>query len=216
MAFPLLLSFFISSCLMAMSPGPDNIFLLTQAVRHGRRVGFAIIAGLCTSLCVHTSIVALGLAGILRQSPIFYLLLCLLGASYLLFLSWNVFKAPPLVVDTRATKLPPSAPQKSLWSAYRQGFLMNISNPKIIFFFIFITQPFIRPEQGHVAVQYIIMGALMILSTIIIFGLICIGAEQVGRYMQKQPQAQRWFNRISAFILGGLAIYLIISAIAQA
>ena len=62
--------FFFSALLLSLSPGPDNIFVLTQSIRLGARAGLAITLGLCTGLLVHTMIVAFGVAAMIQTQPL--------------------------------------------------------------------------------------------------------------------------------------------------
>ncbi|WP_457577633.1 LysE family translocator, partial [Desulfomarina sp.] len=80
--------FFTASVLLALTPGPDNLFVLTQAAQGGRAAGFGVTLGLCTGLLVHTSAVALGVAAIFQASALAFSLLKYIGAAYLLYLAF--------------------------------------------------------------------------------------------------------------------------------
>lgn len=82
-----LITFFMASILLGLAPGPDNIFVLTQAALHGKRSGLTIMLGLCTGLIVHTIAVALGVALVFQTSVIAFSVLKFIGASYLLYLA---------------------------------------------------------------------------------------------------------------------------------
>ena len=77
-------TFFMASILLALAPGPDNIFVLTQAALRGKIAGLAVTLGLCTGLIVHTTAVAVGVAAIFRTSAVAFTVLKSLGACYLL------------------------------------------------------------------------------------------------------------------------------------
>lgn len=81
--------FFVTSLLLALSPGPDNTFVLLQSALLGRSAGLKIVAGLCTGLIFHTLAIALGLAALLATIPGAFRVLTLLGAFYLLYLAWQ-------------------------------------------------------------------------------------------------------------------------------
>ncbi|MEX0615235.1 MAG: LysE family transporter, partial [Methylophaga sp.] len=83
-----LLPFVVASALLAIAPGPDNIFVLTQSTLYGKRSGILITLGLCTGLIFHTCLVALGVATLLQTSGWAFAVLKVLGASYLLYLAW--------------------------------------------------------------------------------------------------------------------------------
>ena len=61
-------TFFLASVLLALTPGPDNVFVLVHATQHGARSGLLVVLGLCSGLLFHTAAVALGLAALLSAS----------------------------------------------------------------------------------------------------------------------------------------------------
>ena len=88
-----LVTFFLASCVLGAAPGPDNIFVLTQSALDGVRAGFVVVLGLCTGLLFHTAAVALGVAALLAASLLAFTVLKLVGAAYLLYLAYGVFRA---------------------------------------------------------------------------------------------------------------------------
>ena len=121
--------FLFAAVLLALSPGPDNLFVLTQSALHGRRVGWLITLGLCTGLLVHTTAVVIGVAALLRTSAVAFNILRVAGAAYLLWLAWQMW---------RATSLPAGNARPPLrnWQYYRRGIIMNVTNPKVTLFFL--------------------------------------------------------------------------------
>ena len=82
MNYEILISFILSVGVLAISPGPDNLFVLTQSVTYGRRYGLATIAGLMTGCIIHTSLVAFGVSIIIQQHPkIFISIIAVIGLS---------------------------------------------------------------------------------------------------------------------------------------
>ena len=75
---------------MAISPGPDNIFVLMQSVVHGKKYGLATIIGLMTGCIVHTTFVAVGISAIIKENNTIFLGIKILGAVYLLYLAYKV------------------------------------------------------------------------------------------------------------------------------
>ncbi len=86
-------TFFAASVILALAPGPDNIFVLTQSALHGKISGLWVTLGLCTGLVVHTTAVVLGVAVIFQVSAVAFTLLKVVGAGYLLYLAWHAFRA---------------------------------------------------------------------------------------------------------------------------
>ncbi len=84
----ILAAFFLASVLLALSPGPDNIFVLTQSALNGRLAGLVVTIGLCTGLIFHTLAVAFGVAVIFQTSAMAFFILKICGALCLLYLAW--------------------------------------------------------------------------------------------------------------------------------
>ena len=155
------LAFFTVALLLALSPGPDNLFVLVQSATGGRRAGFAVVAGLMLGVMVHTLAVALGLAAVFAASATAFTVLKLLGAAYLLYLAWGAWRAPAMLVasDAGAPAHPPPWPR-----LMARGVVMNLGNPKVLLFFLALLPQFVQPGQGPVAGQIVWFGALFILA----------------------------------------------------
>lgn len=197
-----LLVFFMASTLLALSPGPDNLFVLAQAAQRGKMAGIAVTGGLCTGLMVHTAAVALGVAAVFQASAVAFSLLKLIGAAYLLYLAWQSFRAG---ADTCGG---PQAAKLGFSRLYGRGIVMNITNPKVSLFFLAFLPQFTDPASGPLLPQILLLGLLFILSTILIFGAISILAGGFGARFRKSPRAQIILNRLAAFVFVGLAVKL--------
>lgn len=204
MTFASAFSFFIAASLLALLPGPDNLYVMAQSLRQGWRIGFMLILGLCSGLVVHTGIVALGATELLYRYHWIYLLINVFGACYLLYLAYLLFNAGAVTQTQQVSDMLKPA------QAYLRGVLMNLSNPKVILFFLSFTQPFIQMDRGNISVQYMQLALLMILATMLIFGAISVFADTLGSNLKKSARAQIIVNRISASILCVLSIYLLI------
>jgi len=123
------IAFFGVSCLLGITPGPDNIFVMVQSATYGKRAGMLVVLGLCTGLIGHTTAVALGLAAVFAASETAFLVLKMLGAAYLAYLAWGAFRAP---VSDGGADAAPSLPPRQL---YARGVVMNLTNPKVVFSF---------------------------------------------------------------------------------
>lgn len=197
-----LLTFFIASLLLALAPGPDNLFVLTQSALRGRSAGLAVTLGLCTGLVGHTTAVALGLAALFAASALAFTLLKLCGAGYLLWLAWQAWRA------SSTTALAMAEDRLSGWQLYRRGILMNITNPKVSIFFLAFLPQFADPSRGPITQQMLLLGAIFIVATILIFGGIALLAGMLGEWLTRSPGLQRVMNRITALLFVGLALKL--------
>lgn len=197
-----LLIFFMASVLLALTPGPDNLFVLAQAAQRGKLAGIAVTIGLCTGLLVHTAAVALGVAAIFQASALAFALLKYIGAGYLLYLAWQSLRAGAEGNGRQQTG------SLSFRRLYGRGIIMNVTNPKVSLFFLAFLPQFTDPVHGPLVPQIVLLGLLFILSTILIFGGISLLAGGIGARFRKSPKAQILLNRLAAGVFVALAVKL--------
>ncbi|BBO91319.1 LysE family translocator [Desulfosarcina ovata] len=194
--------FFMASILLALAPGPDNIFVLTQSALRGRVAGLLVTLGLCTGLIVHTTAVAFGVAVIFKASALAFTALKLFGAGYLLYLAWLIFRSSAETI---------AAGQRSELSyarLYRRGIIMNVTNPKVSIFFLAFLPQFADPARGSLTLQMLLLGGVFIVSTILVFGGIAFLAGSIGGWLNRSPRTQVIMNRLAGMVFVGLALKL--------
>ncbi|WP_024872599.1 LysE family translocator [Tolumonas lignilytica] len=196
------LLFLTASFILCLAPGPDNIFVLTQSMLRGSASGILVTLGLSTGLLVHTSAVALGVAVIFQQSLLAFTVLKLCGAAYLLYLAWGAFRAG--AGGLGASK----AISLNKLALYRRGIVMNITNPKVSIFFLAFLPQFTNPAKGHLTLQLLQLGAVFIICTLVVFGLISLLAGKLGNWFSQSPQAEIVMNRVAGSVFAALAIKL--------
>ena len=200
-----LIALFVASAALGIAPGPDNLFVLTQATLHGARAGLMVTLGLCTGLLFHTAAVTLGLAALIQASSFAFTVLKLAGAAYLLWLARQALRAG------NASAAP--APQAlSAAQYYRRGIVMNVANPKVSLFFLAFLPQFADPARGPLAPQLIVLGGVFIVATLLVFGAISLAAARLGKWLKRSPGAQTWLNRLAALIFVTLAARLALSS----
>jgi threonine/homoserine/homoserine lactone efflux protein len=200
-----LLLFFSTALLLALSPGPDNLFVMAESARNGRAAGFAVTLGLCTGLVGHTLAVALGLAAIVRASAMAFTVLKSAGALYLLYLAWQAWRAGAASEDAQQT------PRLSGRSLYRRGIVMNLTNPKVSLFFLAFLPQFADPRHGSMVAQFLLLGGVFILATMIVFGMASLLAGGFGEKFRRSPSALKVANRAASVVFVGLALKLALS-----
>jgi threonine/homoserine/homoserine lactone efflux protein len=195
-------TFFAASVLLAMAPGPDNIFVLTQSALRGRAAGILVTLGLCTGLIVHTGAVALGVAAIFQASALAFNILKIIGAAYLFYLAWQAFRA-----SASGIRLGHGS-ALGRWQLYRRGIIMNITNPKVSIFFLAFLPQFADPARGPLSVQIALLGGLFIVATLLVFGAIALLAGALGRRLSQSQKAERIMNRVAGTVFAALALKL--------
>ena len=93
-----MLEFFVAALVVALAPGPDNLFVLAQSATHGAKAGFSVICGLCTGICVQTVLLIVGVSALIAASPIAFFVLQCCGAAYLVYLAYKSFQVRAGVV----------------------------------------------------------------------------------------------------------------------
>ncbi|MGK2905785.1 MAG: LysE family translocator [Desulfuromonadales bacterium] len=196
-------AFFIASTLLAIVPGPDNVFVLTQSALHGKVSGLVVMFGLCTGLLVHTGAVAFGVAVIFQASAVAFTMLKVVGASYLLYLAWQILRASPEQIRMSGNQ------QKSLGTLYRRGIVMNITNPKVSIFFLAFLPQFADPERGSISLQMVVLGGIFIMATVLVFGAVALVGGALGGWLNRSTRAQRIMNCVAGTVFVGLALKLV-------
>jgi len=196
-------AFFLASALLAIAPGPDNVFVLTQSALHGKLSGLVVVFGLCTGLLFHTTAVAFGVAVIFQASTLAFTLLKVIGAGYLVYLAWQIFRASPEQISMQSDQ------QKSLGTLYRRGIIMNLTNPKVSIFFLAFLPQFADPVRGPISLQMIALGGVFIIATILVFGAVALIGGALGEWLNRSERAQRIMNWTAATIFIGLALKLV-------
>ncbi|MEI2433075.1 LysE family translocator [Lysobacter yananisis] len=197
-----LAAFFATALFLAVVPGPDNVFVLTQSALRGKRAGLWVVLGLCSGLLVHTAAVALGVAALFERSRLAFDLLKYAGAAYLLYLAWQSLRAPTMTIDAGA------GARGDAGRLYLRGIVMNVSNPKVSIFFLAFLPQFVDKQAGSVTLQMLALGATFILATALVFGALALSAGAVGQRFARSQRAQRWMNRAAAAVFAGLAAKL--------
>lgn len=203
-----LIAFFGVAVLLAFSPGPDNVFVLLQSMRHGARAGLAVVLGLCAGLVVHTAAVALGLAAVFASSPMAFVVLKYCGAAYLAYLAWQAWRAPVTQADAATRAAGAAIDGRALRRMGARGMLMSLTNPKVLIFFLAFLPQFADPARGSLAPQIMVLGGVFMLAAFLVFGAMACFSGAFGRLLQKSASGQRWLNRVTALVFVGLALRL--------
>lgn len=194
-----------ASVLLTLSPGPDILYVLTTSLRKGFTSSIYLSFGLCSGLIVHTSLVGLGISQIIYNNLGLLWLIKIFGASYMLWLALKVYKSDAGIKMDTTQHI-----EQSKIRYYRQGFLMNVLNPKVTLFFLAFLPQFIDYEKGLVFSQAIVLGALFFIQALLIFGLISFYASKVHEKIVGNTRTERIlkFTQIGIFMFLALSFVL--------
>ena len=196
-------AFFVTAVIMALAPGPDNLFVLTQSALYGARAGLATTLGLATGLFVHTAAVALGVAALFQTSEAAFTGLKLAGAAYLLYLAWLSFRSGASKASLEGSHFPGN------FALYRRGVIMNITNPKVTLFFLAFLPQFADPARGSLPLQIVIFGVLFQIATLLVFGAVAALGGRLALWFNTSVRGQLLLNRAAGCIFVGLALALL-------
>lgn len=201
--YDIFLEVFSASFLLALAPGPDNIFVLTQSALFGEKAGIITSIGLFTGVLFHTCIVALGIAIIFQTSPLAFTALKFLGAIYLSYLALLAFRAGANKLGFQGKQSFPG-----YWALFRRGVIMNVTNPKVALFFLAFLPQFCVPGQMPVSLQIISFGICFIMAAFVVFIPVALLGGQLAIKFNNSPKAQIILNRIAGcvFIIMALAL----------
>ena len=201
--YDILLAFSMATFVLALSPGPDNIFVLIQSISNGKKYGLAVVAGLMTGCLVHTTLLAFGVSAIIKNNPAIFTFIKMFGAAYLIYLAVMVYKGGDVIAIGGETKN-----KKSLRSLYKQGFIMNVLNPKVTIFFLAFFPGFLFSDSLSNVVQFYTLGFLFIIVSSVVFGAIAVLSGQISSFLASNKRTGfilKW-GQIVVFI--GIAVYL--------
>ena len=203
--------FFIAALVVAIAPGPDNLFVLAQSATHGTRAGICVICGLCTGIAVQTTLLIVGVSALIVASPVAFFVLQCCGAAYLLYLAYKSFQVRAGVVklDERGEKSESSS--LSFRKLYLRGIIMNLTNPKAVLFALSFIPPAVRMDSAlSPSLQMAILGVEFVVATFIVFGSIAFLAGTVKNFLLNSPKANRNLNWFSGCVFVLLAIALFV------
>ena len=201
----ILISFVLAVSFLAISPGPDNIFVLMQSVVHGKKYGISTIAGLMSGCLVHTTFVAFGVSTIIKENNTIFLVIKLLGAIYLCFLSYKVFKS-----DAAITMTTQNIQKKTPFQLFKMGFMMNVLNPKVTIFFLALFPGFLFSNELSTVVQFYVLGGVFILVSFVIFSTIALLGGSISERIQQNKQIGVWLKWMQIIVFIGIALFILI------
>ena len=200
-----LISFILAVSILAISPGPDNIFVLMQSVVHGKKYGLATIIGLMTGCIVHTIFVAVGISTIIKENNTIFLVIKILGAVYLLYLAYKVITGGS-EISTSTKKIDKKTP----FQLFKIGFIMNVLNPKVTLFFLALFPGFLFSEILPISLQFYTLGALFILVSFVVFSLIAILGGTISEKIKTSKNIGVWLQWMQVFVFIGIAVFILI------
>jgi len=202
---PGVLAFYAISCLILFAtPGPDMSLWLAKTMSAGRRGGFAAMLGTQTGLIVHTLCAAIGLSALIAASATAFAVMKIVGALYLAWLAIQAIRSGS-ALDVRI-EAPSETPA---WRIFLSGLMVNITNPKVVLFFVTFLPQFINPQDPHAPGKLLFLGLFFIAVNISLSLLLILGAERVIGWLKRRPRILRGIDYTFAGVFGLFAVKIL-------
>jgi len=203
--YDILISFALATSILAISPGPDNIFVLIQSITNGKSYGLATVFGLMSGCLVHTTLLAFGVSAIIKANDHLFFGIKLLGAFYLLYLAYKVFMS-----DAELNLESNISSKRSLKGLFIKGFFMNVLNPKVAIFFLAFFPGFLFSKTMNTIIQFYVLGGVFVLVSFIVFSSVALLAGQIKTYTLKHKNSGFVLKWLQIIVFIGIAIFILL------
>jgi threonine/homoserine/homoserine lactone efflux protein len=195
--------FVATGVLLNLTPGQDTLYILGRSIAQGRKIGVASALGISAGGVVHTLAAALGLSAVLATSASAFVALKVVGAVYLVYLGVRL-----LITRTAAAGSTDVAGVVSMWTAFRQGMLTNILNPKVALFFLALMPQFIEPDSPTKLGAFLVLGITFLTTGTVWCLVLALGASRVRGFFASRPRALQGLSQGSGALFIFLALRL--------
>src|SRR5580704_13051243 len=197
---PRFLIFLSAALVLAITPGPGIFYVLARSLRGGRREGVLSAAGTFLGGLVHVAAAALGLSAILAASAIAFETVRYGGAAYLIYLGYRMIRSRELDVN--------DGDRGVGGSTFAQGVMTEVLNPKTALFFLSFIPQFVSVQQGHVAGQFLLLGAISVTLNTCADVLVACFAGPLGARMKRSAKLRSRQRAASGVAMIGLGVYV--------
>jgi threonine/homoserine/homoserine lactone efflux protein len=195
--------FCAAAVLLLLTPGPAVLYIVARSVQQGRVAGLASACGITTGTLVHVLAAALGLSALLASSALAFAVVKFAGAGYLIYIGVRRILSRGAAPAARLELRP-----RSLGRIYRDGFVVNLLNPKTALFFLAFLPQFVDPARGAVVFQVVFLGLLFTAMGLMSDGLYALVAGTAAHWVKRNNHYWRW----ERFVTGGVFIGLGLTA----
>ena len=208
-----LLLFIAAGLLLNLTPGPDVLYIVSNALRTGARAGVVAGLGITAGCFVHVFAAAVGVSALLAASATAFTVLKWAGAAYLLWIGVRLIAARvPREAPGFALRGSPPTHEKtgSLLAVFRGGFLTNVLNPKVAIFFLAFVPQFIAPATEHKALAFVLLGTLFNANSVLVNTGWALAAAWMARHGAVQ-RGMHWLDRAAGAMFIGFGARLALS-----
>ncbi|MCP1994678.1 LysE family translocator [Flavobacterium sp. HSC-61S13] len=197
-----ILIFALAALVMAISPGPNMIYLISRTLTQGQKAGFVSLIGVVCGFLFHIALVSFGLTAVLHTVPYAYMLIKSTGIVYLLVLIYKTLRRK----DEKLFQSNGSLKMDSSKKLFKIGFFTNLLNPKTaVFYMSFFTQ-FIKPQYGSIVIQSLELGFVQIFVSFSVNAVVIISAAKIITFFTVKPLFRKAHKWLIASVFAGIAI----------
>jgi threonine/homoserine/homoserine lactone efflux protein len=193
--------FAVAATLLLLAPGPAVLYVVARSVEQGRLAGLVSVFGITTGTLVHVLASTLGLSALLASSAVAFAVVKYAGAGYLIYIGVRRILRR---TDTPAAQA--TLPRRSLGKLYRDGFIVNLLNPKTALFFLAFLPQFVDPARGAVPFQIAFLGLLFTLMGLTSDGLYALIAGTAGAWIKRRSGSMDWERYLTGSVFIGLGL----------
>jgi len=203
-----ILAFSIACFVLTITPGPDMTLFLGRTLAGGRASGIAAYLGAATGSLIHTTLAAVGLSALIAASPEAFLVLKIIGAGYLIFLAVQAVRSGSTFrVDEKGQKK--AAP--SLKASWLTGVGINLSNPKIILFFVTFLPQFVQAGDPHAGGKLFFLGIYFIVFATPFCVAMIVAADKLAAALKRRPKVTRAIDWLFASVFSAFAVKILMT-----
>lgn len=199
-----LLAYTIACFVLYVTPGPDMSLMLAKTMQGGRKAGMASMLGASAGCLVHSLAAALGLSAIIAASATLFTAMKIIGALYLLYLAYDAIRHGSTLRLNKEAGAPPST-AGTFWMAVGT----NITNPKVVLFFLTFLPQFVRAGDPHAAGKLFFLGIYFVAFALVMGVLLVLVAERFIRVMKGSPKLMRAIDYLFAGVFGFFAVHVL-------
>ena len=191
--------FVVASLALLLTPGPAVLFIVARSIAHGRMAGLVSVLGIHLGTIVHITAAAVGLSALVVSSALAFAIVKYFGAAYLIWMGIRTFMAKD------PDPVAPSVAAEPLHRVFRDGFVVNLFNPKTAIFFLAFLPQFVDPARSAVHWQILVLGLTFMGLGILSDAGFALVAGMAGDFLRRNRRflrLQRWFAGTSFIGLG--------------
>jgi len=190
-----------AALVLLLVPGPAVLYIFARSVEQGRMAGIISIVGIHAATLVHVAAAALGLSAILASSALAFGFVKYAGAAYLIWLGLRkIFGPAPEPAADIAVR------RSDFHRLLRDGFVVNLLNPKTALFFLAFLPQFVDVDRGHVAMQIAVLGLIFTLIGIVTDTCYALVAGTAGNWLKRSRAYLEFERYVSGTLFIGLGV----------